>query len=637
MINFSLTNNCNLVDFFQPIQLIKNNFYHYIYPYHTTSVELESLMGRITVDAKYQLQESEIQLVKKSLNQMNTFLGHALKEQVAKIPVECVTQILDEDTMGLFEKYLDLLPTASLLKMCDWEESQSKDIISIEAKLKEVALKNVLAVKAKAFWNQILPEIISFGHHMLAILIAVLGIDEIGGEHDSRHYISNKISSYEAQATLTTYLQILAYPATIFACVLAVVEFVVPAALITAAIVITSISLLIIYNKYFRPCPRVCDGLENLNTRMRELEADPILPRKHILDKIEKSFESGKAVLLVGGSGTGKTSIVHSLVERILAHQSTPTLNGTEVYQANTANISPSHDGVSLEHISRKFSNFTKNVVLFFDEIHAALKPNDYKTNEDSLLTFCDRFPFIIGATTTEQYEKYIKGHTPFERRFTIIRVEPLDQHDMEAALFDRLNQKNPELIFEEGVIPYICEKAALANPHTSRIDSATSLLAQAVSAASRPTFEQEEAEVESLSKNIRRIELQLQYENKSEYVENSNIYQTLLKRQAEVNQDLKQKKLALKKIQQIETLYLKAKKESYVISAQCDPINPFYYNKWLQNQAKMKVLMEMIEVKRSRLGLSGRLDKKLIDSIISSREISSGQTVNSAQKEALA
>lgn len=482
------------------------------------------------------------------------------------------------------------IETNNLLKRCRLTEWEARELMATQAQLKEIAFRSVLVERAKMFGKQLGPDLISFVHHVLGLLITLTALDQLGGgvDQDTRASKYSKSNPLEAQATLTTYLTIIAYPATLYLLLFAFFHAVIPAVIATAAVVVTSISLLILYNKYWRPTPRDCEGLDNLSHRMRNMDADPILPRKDILDKMERAFDSNKGVLLVGDSGTGKSSIVKTLAER---------LKNKQVFAANSADINP-FEGLTLEHVRKRYNHHAKKVVFFFDEIHAVMKPSEMgKTNEDSFLTFCDQFPYVIGATTTKQYEEFIKGKAPFERRFEVIHVKPLEKVDVEAALYEIVGKKNPELILEPGIISNICDRTQF------KIDAAVGLLSRAIAAAARPNFEKEESALAAVSKKVRSLELKLVYENETFLKE----YQALKREQFELQNALDEKKRELGAIQKLEKEFLATKLKGYKITK----LNP-----WLKNKIHLNTLMEEIEKKRQALGLSGRLDKKLLDAL---------------------
>ena len=141
-----------------------------------------------------------------------------------------------------------------------------------------------------------------------------------------------------------------------------------------------------------------------------------------------------KSAILVGKPGIGKTSIVEGLAYRLQRNQMPEALKGYTIISIKTASLlgkAPNGE-TKLQTLVDEIKTLDK-VILFIDEIHMLIEAQD-----DSNLDFANLFKEslgrgsikMIGATTTEEYERYILRDKAFVRRFQRVDVKEANKEE---------------------------------------------------------------------------------------------------------------------------------------------------------------------------------------------------------------
>lgn len=145
--------------------------------------------------------------------------------------------------------------------------------------------------------------------------------------------------------------------------------------------------------------------------------------------------------ILVGEPGTGKTAIVEGLAHRIVDGQLPKELQNVSLYSVDFTSLiaGASHMGEfeeRLKSIIEEAVNSNGQVILFIDEIHLLIGGGRSSGAMDAANILKPEMARgkirIIGATTNEEYKKYIEEDKAFERRFQKVSVEEPDE---DAAL----------------------------------------------------------------------------------------------------------------------------------------------------------------------------------------------------------
>jgi len=147
-----------------------------------------------------------------------------------------------------------------------------------------------------------------------------------------------------------------------------------------------------------------------------------------------------KSAILIGKPGIGKTSIVEGLAYRLQRNNVPDALKEYSIINIKTPSllgVMPNGE-TKLQTLVEELKKCDK-VILFIDEIHMLMGSND-----DSALDFANMFKEglgrgqikVIGATTTDEYERYILRDKAFVRRFQAIEVlEPNREHTIKILM----------------------------------------------------------------------------------------------------------------------------------------------------------------------------------------------------------
>lgn len=459
---------------------------------------------------------------------------------------------------------------------------------------------------------------------MMDILIALTGVNKLVREKDDGYGGQEITHVFEAEMKLEMYWKFLACPVTLFGIIYSYIQFTPLAALLTFVTIGASLTAIVAYNRYWKPCPIDHRGLKNLSIELLR-QKNPIYPRRDILQKIESAFQAKKGVILVGEPGCGKSWIARSFVEQALAGKICDFIKNPQVFSCNATSVASY--AVSFNSIEQKFKGYSEKVVFFFDEFHTLFKKDDIRGNSASeeIKTFCEDFKYVIGATTTKEYEQYIRDQPAIaERRFEIVHVGPMDEMQIKTALSQYIESAHSKLMFDQPVIDYIIAKTNKFNPNTSKIDSASSLLNCALGKMASTPDTILEGEIVNLENQLGMIEQKLKNEEEScgEINRLIDLFNT-------TDEELKNKKTALKKrlekvdrMQKMEAYHQTLKLQSYKLA---DPgielvKGSSLERQWIELYARIKTVREFVTKEREELGLPSRLNEALVDSILDER-----------------
>ncbi len=135
-----------------------------------------------------------------------------------------------------------------------------------------------------------------------------------------------------------------------------------------------------------------------------------------------------KSAILTGKPGVGKTAIVEGLAYRIQLGNVPDALKGYQIIKVNTSallGIDPDTGESKMQILLDELKEYS-NLILFIDEIHTLMG------SKGESLDFANMFKpgldrgdiKVIGATTSEEYERYILRDKAFVRRFQKVEVE---------------------------------------------------------------------------------------------------------------------------------------------------------------------------------------------------------------------
>ncbi len=173
---------------------------------------------------------------------------------------------------------------------------------------------------------------------------------------------------------------------------------------------------------------------DDLTQRAKDGTMDPIVGRKEEMNRVIQilSRRTKNSPCLIGEPGVGKTAIVEGLAQWIIREEVPEMLIGKKVMTLDLAGLvaGSKYRGEFEERIKNLLQEVMSrgDILLFIDEIHTMIGAGGAEGAMDAsniVKPFLARGEIqIIGATTREEYRKYIEKDAAFERRFQPVDVE---------------------------------------------------------------------------------------------------------------------------------------------------------------------------------------------------------------------
>src|SRR3982751_5558843 len=172
----------------------------------------------------------------------------------------------------------------------------------------------------------------------------------------------------------------------------------------------------------------------NLTKLAADSKLDPVVGRETEIERIMQilSRRTKNNPVLIGEPGVGKTAVVEGLATRITNADVPELLKGKQIYTLDLAALvaGSKYRGEFEERLKKVMKEITQrgDIILFIDEIHNLVGAGAAEGAIDSssiLKPALARGELqTIGATTLDEYRKYLERDSALERRFQQIRVE---------------------------------------------------------------------------------------------------------------------------------------------------------------------------------------------------------------------
>jgi ATP-dependent Clp protease ATP-binding subunit ClpB len=233
--------------------------------------------------------------------------------------------------------------------------------------------------------------------------------------------------------------------------------------------------------------------LNNLTALAREGKLDAVIGREDEIDRLIQIIQRrGKNnPLLLGEPGVGKTAIVEGLAVRIAAQKVPNALRGKQIFELNVAELisGTKYRGEfeeRLRGVMKELEKTPRESILFIDEIHLLEQTRGVEgavSASDVLKPALARGDLsVIGATTFQEYEMFIRPNPALDRRFQPVLVaEPTP----EAALavlrgIAKLYEKHHDVVIDDDALVAAVE-LSVAKLHSRRLpDKAIDLIDEA-------------------------------------------------------------------------------------------------------------------------------------------------------------
>jgi ATP-dependent Clp protease ATP-binding subunit ClpC len=172
----------------------------------------------------------------------------------------------------------------------------------------------------------------------------------------------------------------------------------------------------------------------NLTKQATEGKLDPVVGRQTEIERVMQilSRRQKNNPVLIGEPGVGKTAVVEGLAARIAANQVPELLKGKQIYTLDLAALvaGSKYRGEFEERLKKVMKEITQrgDIILFIDELHNLVGAGAAEGAIDAASILKPALARgelqTIGATTLDEYRKYLERDAALERRFQQVRVE---------------------------------------------------------------------------------------------------------------------------------------------------------------------------------------------------------------------
>jgi ATP-dependent Clp protease ATP-binding subunit ClpC len=184
----------------------------------------------------------------------------------------------------------------------------------------------------------------------------------------------------------------------------------------------------------------------DLTQMARESKLDPIIGREHEIERVIQVLSRRKKnnPVLIGEPGVGKTAIAEGLAQRIVDNKVPEILKDRRICTLDLASVvaGTKYRGQFEERLKSIINEIrqAEDVIIFIDEIHTIVGAGGAEGAIDAsnmLKPALARGELqCIGATTLDEYRKYIEKDGALERRFQPIMVNPPSPEETIQIIF---------------------------------------------------------------------------------------------------------------------------------------------------------------------------------------------------------
>ena len=278
----------------------------------------------------------------------------------------------------------------------------------------------------------------------------------------------------------------------------------------------------------------------DLTKQASEGKLDPVIGRNTEIERVIQilSRRSKNNPCLIGEPGVGKTAVIEGLAEKIISGEVPDTLKNKKIITIDISSMvaGAKYRGDFEDRIKKALNEVKKveNIILFIDEIHTIVGAGSAEGAIDAaniLKPMLARGEIqLIGATTINEYRKYIEKDAALERRFSPVNVnEPTKEESIEIlkGLRDKYESHHNLKITDEAIISAV-ELSMRYIFDRFLPDKAIDLIDEASSSVKIKEFTQPE-KIKEIEKNIEKIK-----EEKEESIKVQNFERAVILRNEE-------------------------------------------------------------------------------------------------------
>ncbi|MBO5394529.1 MAG: ATP-dependent Clp protease ATP-binding subunit [Clostridia bacterium] len=173
----------------------------------------------------------------------------------------------------------------------------------------------------------------------------------------------------------------------------------------------------------------------DVTLKAKQHKLDPVIGREEEIQRLVEILcrKTKNNPVLIGEAGVGKTAVVEGLAQAIVAGDVPEILKDKVIYSLEIGGLmaGTKYRGAMEEKLKDAIETITQsqNIIVFIDEIHTLAQAGSEKgetSPSDMLKPYLARGEMqTIGATTTDEYRKFIEKDKALERRFQPIMVNP--------------------------------------------------------------------------------------------------------------------------------------------------------------------------------------------------------------------
>ena len=259
----------------------------------------------------------------------------------------------------------------------------------------------------------------------------------------------------------------------------------------------------------------------DLTALARTGKLDPVIGRDTEIRDVVRilSRKTKNNPVLIGEPGVGKTAIVEGLAQRIVRGDVPEGLKDRTVFSLDMTALMAGamYRGQfeeRLKAVLKKIKESEGRIILFIDEIHTIVGAGKTEGSSDAgnmLKPMLARGELhCVGATTLDEYRKYMEKDAALERRFQPVTVEPPSEEDAISILRgikERFEKYHNVHIRDEAIVNSVVLSARYIQDRFLP-DKAIDLLDEAC-ARIRTEMDSCPQELDEISRHVRRLEIE--------------------------------------------------------------------------------------------------------------------------------